>query len=293
VDAPGWFTDALAATVEDGFVDVDGCSIHYRWWGDGDRPALVLVHGGAAHSQWWDHVGPMLANEYCVAAIDMSGHGDSDRRETYRIADWAREIVAVAGEFSSHGPPVIVAHSMGGWVGMATAAHHGDAIGGLILLDSAVFRRDPEADAADRGTAFAPRLKTYSNLDEALARFRPVPDQPTSLPYVIEHVARTSLREVDGGWQWKFDPKVLAPVGEPGGAMLDRITSRIALFRAEFGLVTEDIGRDMYEGLGRVAPVIEVPLAWHHIMLDQPIALVTGLRALLADWQHSDPFQRG
>jgi hypothetical protein len=48
----------------------------------------------------------------------------------------------------------------------------------------------------------------------------------------------------------------------------------------------------MYEGLGRVAPVIEVPLAWHHIMLDQPIALVTGLRALLADWQHSDPFQR-
>jgi hypothetical protein len=27
-------------------------------------------------------------------------------------------------------------------------------------------------------------------------------------------------------------------------------------------------------------------------MLDQPIALVTGLRALLADWEHSTPHRR-
>lgn len=291
-DAPQWFRDALAAPVEDGFVDVGGCSIHYRQWGPGDRPALVLVHGGAAHAHWYDHVAPLLASEYCVAALDLSGHGDSDRRDRYRITEWAEEVVAVAELFSSQGPPVVIAHSMGGWVGMATAAEHGDAIGGLILLDSAVFRPDPEADAAERGTAFG-KLHVYPSVDAALARFRTVPDQPTSLPYVIDHVARTSLREVEGGWTWKFDPRVFGPEGEPGGSLLERITSRIALFRAEHGLVTHDIGQYMYEALGRVSPVIEVPLAWHHIMLDQPIALVTGLRALLADWQHSDPFTRG
>ena len=53
-----------------------------------------------------------------------------------------------------------------------------------------------------------------------------------------------------------------------------------------------DIGAYMYEQLGRIAPVVEVPLAWHHIMLDQPIPLVTGLRALLADWEHSTPHRR-
>ncbi len=40
--------------------------------------------------------------------------------------------------------------------------------------------------------------------------------------------------------------------------------------------MSRDIGAYMYEQLGRVAPIVEVPLAWHHIMLDQPIPLVTG-----------------
>jgi hypothetical protein len=38
-----------------------------------------------------------------------------------------------------------------------------------------------------------------------------------------------------------------------------------------------------------VAPVIEIPLAGHHAMLDQPLPLITGLRTLFADWQHSAP----
>ena len=35
------------------------------------------------------------------------------------------------------------------------------------------------------------------------------------------------------------------------------------------------------------APVVEIPEAQHHVMLDQPLALVASLRALLADWDHS------
>ena len=40
----------------------------------------------------------------------------------------------------------------------------------------------------------------------------------------------------------------------------------------------------MYETLRRVAPVIEIPEAGHHAMLDQPLVLLTALRTLLADW---------
>jgi hypothetical protein len=38
--------------------------------------------------------------------------------------------------------------------------------------------------------------------------------------------------------------------------------------------------------------VIEIPEAWHHMMLDQPLLLVTGLRTLFADWEHSVPLAR-
>lgn len=53
------------------------------------------------------------------------------------------------------------------------------------------------------------------------------------------------------------------------------MTCRVALFRAEDGLVTPDIGAYMYERLGRRAPVVEIPEAGHHMMLDQPLSLLT------------------
>ena len=48
----------------------------------------------------------------------------------------------------------------------------------------------------------------------------------------------------------------------------------------------------MFEATGRVAPVFVLPEAGHHPMLDQPLILLTALRALLADWDHSEPHRR-
>jgi pimeloyl-ACP methyl ester carboxylesterase len=291
VNPPDWFTAAIASEPDDLTVDVDDARVHYRRWGAPDQAGLVLVHGGAAHSGWWDHVAPLLAGEYCVVALDMTGHGASDRRNAYNLGTWAREVVAVASDARLPGPPIVIAHSMGGWVSMTAAADHGDDLSGLILLDSMVRRPDPEEEAHRVGAAFGP-LRVYPTIEDALAHFRTVPDQPTSLPYVIEHVARASLRPVEGGWSWKFDPRIFERRSVPPGDLLQRIRCRVALFRSEHGLVSRDIGEYMYEQLGRVAPIVEVPLAWHHVMLDQPIALVTGLRALLADWEHSTPHRR-
>jgi hypothetical protein len=45
----------------------------------------------------------------------------------------------------------------------------------------------------------------------------------------------------------------------------------------------------MYQLLRRNAPVVEIPAAHHHLILDQPLAFIAALRALLADWEHSLP----
>jgi pimeloyl-ACP methyl ester carboxylesterase len=66
----------------------------------------------------------------------------------------------------------------------------------------------------------------------------------------------------------------------------------VALLRCEHGLVTPDIGDYMYNQLGRVAPVIELPTAGHHPMLDVPLILITAIRSLIADWDHSRPLDR-
>jgi pimeloyl-ACP methyl ester carboxylesterase len=67
---------------------------------------------------------------------------------------------------------------------------------------------------------------------------------------------------------------------------------RVALFRAEHGLVPADMGEMIVDRLGNGVPLIEIPTAAHHVMVDHPLALVTGLRALLADWRHSRAHRR-
>lgn len=291
-EAPEWFRRALAVRPADGEVKVEGARIHYLRWGEAGRPGIVFVHGGAAHAHWWSFIAPLFVPEYRVAAIDLSGHGDSDRRDAYPREVWAREVMTVARDAGFDGPPIVVGHSMGGFVTITAAAEFGDELAGAVILDSPVRRPDPEMEEGTHGRAFR-NPKVYPDVETALQHFRTVPDQPSSLPYVIDHVARHSLVRTDAGFTWKFDPAIFRRV-TPRAAreVLARATGRVALFRAENGLVTPDIGEYMYELLGRNAPVIEIPEAYHHIMLDQPLLLVTGLRTLLADWEHSIPRAR-
>jgi len=293
--APGWFRAALAVPFEDGRTEVGGASIHYLAWGRPGRRGLVFVHGGGAHAHWWTHVAARFANDFRVVAVDLSGHGDSDHRDTYAFEQWTEEVLAVAGAGDIAGTPVVVGHSMGGFVTIATAALHGDRLSGVIVCDSPVTVPDPEVESYRLKEAFG-RPRTYESIDEALTRFRTVPPQANYLDYVLDHVARRSLKRVDGGWQWKFDRRIFEQFATSmrGVALpyLSQVRCRFALLRSENGLVTRDIGAFMYEALGRVAPVIEIPEAGHHAMLDEPLVLLTAIRTLLADWDHSEPQRR-
>ena len=282
---PAWFTAALATPVTQRTTIVDGATIAYRTWGDPGGRGLVLVHGGAAHSRWWDHIGPLLADGRLVVALDLSGHGDSARRESYSLDQWAREVLAVAEDAGIATPPTVVGHSLGGLVTLRAAALFGSGIEGAIVIDSPIREMSPEEHAAMEHRAFG-GLRVYPSKEAILARFRPVPDQPV-LGYIADHVAATSIREVDGGWTWKWDPAIFTRQVPP--TLLTRLECRVALFRAEHGMVSTEMSDVMYDRLGRVAPVIEIPAASHHIMLDQPIALVAAIRTLLSGWDHSVP----
>jgi pimeloyl-ACP methyl ester carboxylesterase len=282
---PAWFTQALSAPVAERVTVVDGVPIAYRMWGDNrSGPGVVLVHGGAAHSRWWDHIGPLLAIDRRVVAIDLSGHGDSGRRESYGFDAWAGEILAVAAD-AGIDAPIVIGHSLGGVVTLRTAALFGSRIEGAVVIDSPVRNPAPEQHAARDRRVFR-ELRVYPSREAAIARFRPVPDQPV-LGYVADHVAATSVRQADGGWTWKWDPAVF--LLEAPSTPLTRLECRVALFRAEHGIMSAEMSEIMYDRLGRVAPLIEIPAAGHHIMLDQPIALAAALRTLLSDWDHSLP----
>jgi pimeloyl-ACP methyl ester carboxylesterase len=294
--APKWFEEALAKEPESNFVEVEGARVHYLRWGDRAKAGLLLVHGNAAHAHWWDYIAPYLARDYNVAAIDLSGMGDSDwRAEGYAMDQFSREQLAVcehAGMFEGAEPPVIVGHSFGGFVTMLTGGLYGDRLAGTVIVDSPVNPPDRPGGPPKRD---AKPHHVYPELAEALARFRLMPPQDCENLFIVDWVARHSLKEVEGGFTWKFDPRIWQRFSI--GDTSDRLKAtkcRIAIFRGERSvLMPPEIGEYMFNLLGRNAPVVEIPQARHHVMLDQPLALVAALRALLADWEHSVPNRRG
>lgn len=294
VDAPRWFHDAIATPFEQRTITVDGCAINYLQWGRPSDNGLVFVHGGGAHAHWWTHIAAPFSKHARCVAIDLSGHGDSGRRASYTLETWTDEVVAVAAD-AGITEPFVVGHSMGGFVTIATAALHAEALAGAVIVDSPVFQDDAEVTAARAQEAFAFPL-TYADPDVAVARFRTIPPQEHYLDYVVDHVGRRSLARVDRGWQWKFDPNFWRAMGgSPRTSALpylSKIGCRVALFRCEEGLVDLDIGRFMFDEMGRTTPVVELPTAGHHPMLDTPLILMTALRTLFADWIHSDPHPR-
>ncbi|HEY1960758.1 MAG TPA: alpha/beta hydrolase [Polyangiaceae bacterium] len=291
---PAWFERAIAAPCDEGFVTCEGARIHYLHWGTRGNPGLVLVHGGAAHAHWWSFLAPLLTSHYDVVALDMSGHGDSDRREAYPREAWAREVMAVSDAMNFPGPPVVIGHSLGGLVAILVASQFGDRLAGTIIVDSPVNKPSPESDAA-RYTFFTP-LKVYPTEEAALARFKLIPEQPCDNPFIVDYIARHSLHAVTSGFSWKFDPKIFMRLTQGIDTMSDHLAHvkcRVALLRGELSVVVpRETGEYMYDVLNRSAPLVEIPQAHHHLILDQPLAFIAATRALLADWEHSIPRKR-
>jgi pimeloyl-ACP methyl ester carboxylesterase len=280
--SPAWFTAALATPAEEGGVEVDGARIRYRAWGEPGAPGAVLVHGTAAHARWWDHVAPQLPAGMRVVALDLSGHGDSDRRSQYSLDRWAGEVIAVAANGGISGAPVVIGHSLGGIVAMRAAALHGAALAGIVVIDSPMYEAPPQPRDTVMGSVFGGE-RTYSSREAALVRFRLVPEQPV-LPYARDHVAAWSVTRHPGGeWGWKFDRALFAKMA-PSWPMVRPAHCRAAILRAQHGVMTPAMASLLCERLGHVTTVFEIPAAGHHVLLDEPLCLVTALRAVLAGW---------
>ena len=279
---PDWFSAALATPATDGSVQVGGARIRYRAWGSRGARGAVLVHGTAAHARWWDHVAPQLPAGLRVAALDLSGHGDSDWRESYSLDRWAEEVVAVATDAGIAGAPFIIGHSLGGTVAMRAAARYGAALAGIVVIDTPLFEAPQGPREAAMG--FGAGQRTYPSREAALARFRLVPEHPV-LPYVRDHVAAWSVAARDDGeWGWKFDRGLFAKMTPPSPLVTGRADCRVAILRAQYGIMTAAMADRIRDRLGHASPTFEIPAAGHHVLLDEPLCLVTALRAVLAGW---------
>lgn len=296
--APDWFRRAIAHPVLSRTLNVEGCLIHYLAWFDPEiggapsRPGLLLIHGGGAHANWWRFIAPFFAGSHRVCAIDLSGMGDSGTRDVYTPETWTAEIDAVLNDAKLYGnaifdpKPLVVGHSFGGFMAIKFGAEAGHRLGGTVIVDSPV--QDPtDTPLPEPANSTRTSPPIYKDRVTALSRFRLMPDQPCENSFIKDFIAQTSIRELAGGWTWKFDFKVMGSrrFGESYRTELKALKGRTALIHGDkSAIVSPKTVAFMSQLMGPGAPVVEIPEAHHHLMLDQPLAFVTALRAILDKW---------
>jgi pimeloyl-ACP methyl ester carboxylesterase len=289
--APEWFKQALAAPCDEGAVSVGGASIRYTAWGPRGMRGLILVHGGRAHRNWWRPFAPYLAETHRVVALDMSGMGDSDWRETYSLDQTIDELFAViehSGAAEAY-RPMVVGHSFGGWVTLAAVERFGERLAGAVVIDSPIGTPDPDEGYTVLRNRDASQIrdnKVYPTREEAIRRFRFLPNQDSKAHYLVDYIARQGLKEVPGGWTWKFDPSH----GKNFEIHYDRdlfVAARcpLAFVYGERSAFAHGEGFEQLRSkmLGRT-PFIVMPEVRHHLMMEEPIAFISALKVLFACW---------
>jgi pimeloyl-ACP methyl ester carboxylesterase len=296
--APAWFDHALAIQPERCFVDIDGAAIEALTWGEAGAPGLLFLHGNGAHADWWSFIAPFFAKTHRVAAISWSGMGRSGWREHYAIDGFVKEALDAAGAcglFEAKAKPVVVAHSFGGSIAASLAASHGDRLKATVIVDSGA--RPPEQQWRGPPRQDRPN-KVYPDLVHALARFRLMPPQACPNAFIVDYIAREGLKSAgpegsDGaagsGWTWRFDPFIWSKMdftqAMESGDELARAQCRLAfVWGAQSKLMTPDVIAYSRSHAAYGTPFVEIPEAEHHVLLDQPLGLVSALRALIATW---------
>ena len=295
-----WLTEALSVEREEGWLDSNGTPIHYFRWGDPSKPGLLMLHGFLAHSRCFAFIAPLLADDYHIVAYDLSGMGDSGARDDYPDDIRATEALDVAqhtGLFDNGKKPTVIAHSYGGIVGIAAVNAHPEKFAGLIICDLMVIRPEilkKHANSFRRPGSQNPDKpnRIYPDYESAKQRFVLAPPQKVEQPELLDFMAYHSLKEVEGGWTWKFSPSVFPRVDgvenrwSEVGQKIVATSGRVAIiYGRESILFTPDSADYIRELGGNSIPIIDIPYARHHLMLDQPIAFTTALRSVLSLWQ--------
>lgn len=125
--------------------DYEGHQIHYADYGSGDRP-IVLIHGLLMNNHMFDRLAPEIAARgNRVIAIDLLGHGRSDRpaaMTNYSILFFSQQIIALLDHLRIK-KAVIGGTSLGANVTLETAYQAPERVKGMLIemavLDNALL----------------------------------------------------------------------------------------------------------------------------------------------------------
>ena len=140
--------------------------------------------------------------------------------------------------------------------------------------------------------------RVYADKKTALGRFRLLPEQENKYPFLIDYIAQHSLREVEDGWTWKFDPGMFRNLNMDDFSGVSQTEKLLSLkCPSAFIMAAESLDypveaaaytREITQG---IIPMFDVPGTQHHLMFDEPVAVAMAIKGILMTWQSNQTNQ--
>jgi pimeloyl-ACP methyl ester carboxylesterase len=275
-------------------------------WGDPDAPPVLLLHGAGQTRHSWRTTGSILATAgWRAIALDLRGHGDSERSAAgrYRLDDFAADVIAVSQVLPT--PPVLVGASLGGLAALVAVARSGDPVPALVLVDISVHVEHEGSSRIVRFmTANADGFPSLEAAAAAIAAFNPRRPPTANL----NGLRKNLRRRPDGRWVWHWDPRIMDggpnsiawQVPDPGTgepmlahhlAVLEAAPSITAPTLLIRGLRSELVSERSVQALHEVIPHathVDVAEAGHMIVGDRNDAFTTALAGYLGRLRAAD-----
>ena len=196
--------------------------IHSDEAGDEQQPLIALVHGAMDRSAGLLKLSRRLDHEYRVLRYDRRGYGRSNPHPgPFTMPHQVDDLLSLVGER----PVVIVGHSYGGHVALATAARRPDLVRGVVVYESPLS-----------WFPWWPKITASSAAIEA--------------SHDTEHAAEVFMRRLIGDTRWDALPERTRATRRAEGAAL---VNELADLRANAPWQAEQITVPVWAGIGEHA----------------------------------------
>jgi pimeloyl-ACP methyl ester carboxylesterase len=242
--------------------------LHLASWG-GEGTPLLLCHGMAGNTHWFDTTAPLLTEAFRPVGLDFRGHGESGWRADghYDTAGWVADIEEARHALGWE-RMVLCGHSLGGRIALEYAAKHPDRLIGLIAVDFL-----PEFYASKSRSFAKTRSRSqphYPDKERMLEKFHLQPPGTLLDRQALIDLAKTAVRKASEGFTWKFDWRAFTYQYGMIWPTLPKIKVPTLIVRGAKSTVMDHAA---YERCLKELPGakgLEIPAAYHHVPLDTP-----------------------
>jgi len=141
------WTDLEGVEFRQGYLDAAGVRTRYLAAGDPSKPLLLFLHGTGGHCEAYSLNFAAHAAHFHTVAIDMIGHGWSDKPAIdYEIPAYAQHVLDVIAALGAR-TATVSGESLGGWVATWLAIHRPEVLDRIVLNTSGGWTAHPEVMA--------------------------------------------------------------------------------------------------------------------------------------------------